>query len=110
MPCSCGESGIAGVTPVPDESFVLPAVRQLTDGVDGVVGLGRVLICDRHPKWSGRSSRSRNRGVRVLRALTKICDRDGKWTDVVHEQLREAGVQIVAPGSSTERTRDNLLG
>jgi putative transposase len=24
-----------------------------------------------------------------------ICDRDAKWTELVHEQLREAGVQIV---------------
>jgi putative transposase len=45
---------IVGVTRFPDEAFVLQAMRELTDAVDGVLRPGRVLICDRDPKWSSR--------------------------------------------------------
>ena len=34
------------------EPFVLQAVRELTDAVDGMIGPGQILICDRDPKWS----------------------------------------------------------
>ena len=44
---------VVGATQYPDEAFVLQAMRHLTDGTDGVLGPGRVLICDRDPKWSG---------------------------------------------------------
>jgi putative transposase len=59
---------LVGVTPSPDEAFVLQAVRQLTDGVDGVVRSRRVVVCDRDPKWS-RSVVSflEGEGVRVIR-------------------------------------------
>jgi putative transposase len=43
---------IGSVTPYPDEAFVLQTVRDMTDAVDGVMGPGRLLICDRDPKWS----------------------------------------------------------
>ena len=43
---------IGGATRYPDEAFVLQAVRAMTDAVDGVIGPGRLLICDRDPKWS----------------------------------------------------------
>ena len=41
---------VVGATRYPDEAFVLQAMRHLTDGVDGVLTSGRVLICDRDPK------------------------------------------------------------
>jgi hypothetical protein len=43
---------IVGSTPHPDEAFVLQAMRQLTDDVDGVLHPCSVLICDRDRKWS----------------------------------------------------------
>jgi transposase InsO family protein len=43
---------VVGATPYPDEAFVLQAIRHLTDCTDGVIPPGRVLICDRDPKWS----------------------------------------------------------
>ena len=43
---------VAGSTRYPDEAFVVQAMRHLTDGFDGVLGRGRVLICDRDRKWS----------------------------------------------------------
>jgi len=38
---------VVGATRYPDEAFVLQAMCDLIDGVDGVIGPGRVLICDR---------------------------------------------------------------
>ncbi|MGH9200999.1 MAG: integrase core domain-containing protein, partial [Vicinamibacterales bacterium] len=59
---------VVGATPYPDEAFVLQAMRHLTDGVDGVMRPGRVLICDRDPKWSGAVVAFLEReGVRVIR-------------------------------------------
>jgi putative transposase len=43
-------------------------MRQLTNGVDGAVGHGRVLICDRDPKWSRAVLEFLEReGVRIMR-------------------------------------------
>jgi hypothetical protein len=36
---------VVGSTPHPDETFVVQAMRHLTDGIDGVFGPGRMLIC-----------------------------------------------------------------
>jgi putative transposase len=43
---------VVGSTRRPDEAFVVQAMRQLTNGIDGVVRPGRVMICDRDRKWS----------------------------------------------------------
>ena len=43
---------VVGVTPRPDEAFMLQAMRHLTDGTECVMRSGRVLIRDRDPKWS----------------------------------------------------------
>jgi transposase InsO family protein len=59
---------LIGSTRYPDEAFVLQAMRHLTDGLDGVVGSGRLLICDRDPKWSRAVvSFLEGEGVRVIR-------------------------------------------
>ncbi len=59
---------VVGATRIPDEAFVLQAMRQLTDGVDGILSSGRVLICDRDPKWSRAVvSFLEGEGVRVIR-------------------------------------------
>ena len=36
----------------PNEAFVVQAIRHLTNGIDGVLARGCVLICDRDRKWS----------------------------------------------------------
>jgi putative transposase len=41
---------VVGSTRHPDERFVVQAIRHLTDGIDGVLERGRVLICDRDRK------------------------------------------------------------
>ena len=59
---------ILGSTPNPDEAFVLQTIRPLTSEIDGVLGNGRVLICDRDPKWSSAVRRFlEEAGVRVIR-------------------------------------------
>jgi hypothetical protein len=43
---------VAGSTPYPDEAFVVQAMRNLANAIDGIVPDGCVLICDRDRKWS----------------------------------------------------------
>ena len=66
--CESRRVHVVGATRYPDEAFVLQAMRHLTDGVEGVLGHGRVLICDRDPKWSGAVVVFLEReGVRIVR-------------------------------------------
>jgi transposase InsO family protein len=59
---------VVGVTRYPNEAFVLQALRHLTDGTDGVLRQGRVLICDRDPRWSAAVVAFLEReGVRIIR-------------------------------------------
>jgi transposase InsO family protein len=58
---------VLGSTPHPDEAFVVQAFRGLAGDSD-VLCAGRVLICDRDPKWSGAMEELlRAVGVRVVR-------------------------------------------
>jgi putative transposase len=59
---------VVGSTRYPDESLVVQALRPLTDGLDDILRRGRVLICDRDPKWSGTVAAFLEReGVRIIR-------------------------------------------
>ena len=59
---------VVGSTRHPNEAFVVQAMRHLTDGVEGVLRPGRVLICDRDPKWSAAVVAFLEReGVRIVR-------------------------------------------
>jgi transposase InsO family protein len=43
---------VVGPTRHPNEAFVVHAIRHLTNGIDGVLARGRVLMCDRDRKGS----------------------------------------------------------
>jgi putative transposase len=43
---------VTGSTPYPDEAFVVQAMRDVANAIDGVLADGCVLICDRDRKWS----------------------------------------------------------
>jgi putative transposase len=59
---------VTGSTPHPDEAFVVQAVRDLANSVDGVLADGCVLICDRDQKWSrGVLAFLEHEGVRIIR-------------------------------------------
>jgi putative transposase len=59
---------VVGCTRHPNEAFVVQAMRHLTDGIDGVLRPGCVLICDRDPKWSRAVVGFLEReGVRIIR-------------------------------------------
>jgi transposase InsO family protein len=59
---------VGGATRHPDEAFVLQAVRELADAGDGVIRPGRILICDRDPKWSNAvETFLSHKGVRIIR-------------------------------------------
>ena len=58
---------VIGSTPYPDEAFVIQCLRQIT-GEAGLLGEGRMLLCDRDPKWSGGVEQwLATAGVRVVR-------------------------------------------
>jgi putative transposase len=43
-------------------------MRELTDAIDGVIGPGRIVTCDRDPKWSSAVEVFLNdEGVRIVR-------------------------------------------
>ena len=59
---------VAGSTPNPDEAFVVQAVRDLANTIDGILAEGCVLICDRDRKWShGVLEFLEHEGVRIIR-------------------------------------------
>ena len=59
---------VAGSTPNPDEAFVVQAVRDLANTIDGILAEGCVLICDRDRKWSrGVLEFVEHEGVRIIR-------------------------------------------
>ena len=59
---------VLGSTPHPDGTFVVQIFRGLATAPDDVLRDGRVLICDRDPKWSREMEEVlRAVGVRVVR-------------------------------------------
>jgi hypothetical protein len=42
---------VIGCTPYPNKAFVIQCVRHAT-GDTGLLSEGRLLLCDRDPKWS----------------------------------------------------------
>ena len=58
---------VIGCTPYPNEPFVIQCLRQAT-GETGLLADGRILLCDRDPKWSrGVEQWLATAGVRVVR-------------------------------------------
>lgn len=58
---------VIGSTPYPNEAFVIQCLRQVTGGT-GLLYEGRILLCDRDPKWSsGVEQWLAMAGVRVVR-------------------------------------------
>jgi transposase InsO family protein len=59
---------VLGSTPHPEEAFVIQCLRQVTGEPDALLGEGRILICDRDPKWSRAVEQLLSTtGVRVVR-------------------------------------------
>jgi transposase InsO family protein len=59
---------VIGCTPYPDEAFVIQCLRHVTGDTSGLLREGRILICDRDPKWSHGVERwLGTAGVRMVR-------------------------------------------
>ena len=59
---------VLGSTPYPDEAFVIQCLREVTSEPDALLRAGRILVCDRDPKWSRAvEQRLSTTGVRVIR-------------------------------------------
>ena len=64
---------VIGSTPYPDEAFVIQCLRQMTSETDGLLREGRILICDRDPKWSGAVEAVARHGGRSRRPDAAAC-------------------------------------
>ena len=59
---------VLGSTPYPDEAFVIQCLRSVSGESDALLQRGRILVCDRDPKWSKAVEQwLSTAGVRVLR-------------------------------------------
>lgn len=59
---------VLGSTPFPDEAFVIQCLRDVTSEPDALLRNGRILLCDRDPKWSRAVEQWLSTiGVRVIR-------------------------------------------
>ena len=59
---------IAGITTRPDESWMLPIARNVTDSQAGALRAKRYLIIDRDTKYSAQFRRLiRDNGTKVIR-------------------------------------------
>jgi putative transposase len=59
---------VLGSTPFPDEAFVIQCLREATSEPDALLRNGRILLCDRDPKWSRAVEQWLcTTGVRVIR-------------------------------------------
>ena len=59
---------VIGCTPYPDEAFVIQCLRHVAGETSGLLREGRILLCDRDPKWSRGVERWLGAaGVRVVR-------------------------------------------
>jgi len=57
-----------GCTPCPGEAFVIQCLRQVTGEMPELLREGRILLCDRDPKWSrGVEQWLNTAGVRMVR-------------------------------------------
>jgi putative transposase len=91
---------VLGATQYPDEAFVLQVRRGLTDGVDSVTGAGRVLICDRDPKWSSVVvAFLEHEGVRIIRTPTRAPNCNAYAERFVRSIKEESLDRIVLLGS-----------
>ena len=59
---------VLGSTPYPDEAFVIQCLREVTGDSDALLRNGRILVCDRDPKWSSAVEQWRSiTGIRIVR-------------------------------------------
>jgi transposase InsO family protein len=59
---------VLGSTPHPDSAFVVQAFCGLANDADAVLRHGRILVCDRDPKWSHQMEELLSAvGMRVVR-------------------------------------------
>jgi transposase InsO family protein len=102
-----------GSTPCPDEAFVMQCLRGVTSQTDGVLREGRILICDRDPKWSRAVEQLLNTaGVRVVRTPPRAPNCNAyaeRFVRSVKEEclnrvVRSANGTCVVPSENSRRT------
>jgi transposase InsO family protein len=89
---------VIGCTPYPNEAFVIQCLRQAT-GDTGMLSNGRLLLCDRDPKWSSAVERwLGTAGVRVVRTPRSAPNCNAYAEQFVRSVKEECLERIVPPG------------
>ena len=87
---------VIGCTPYPNEPFVIQCLRQAT-GETGLLADGRILLCDRDPKWSrGVEQWLATAGVRVVRTPPCAPNCNG-YAERFVRAIKEEGLNKVIP-------------
>jgi putative transposase len=95
---------VVGCTPYPDEAFVIQCLRQIT-GETGLLREGRILLCDRDPKWSGGVERwLATAGVRVVRTPARAPNCNAYAERFVRSVKEECLNRVVPLGERHWRT------
>jgi hypothetical protein len=72
---------ILGSTPYPDEAFVIQCLRSVTNESDALLQRGKILVCDRDPKWSESHLR------RILREFVAPYHRERNHQGLANELI-----------------------
>ena len=95
---------VIGCTPYPDEAFVIQCLRPIT-GESGLLRDGRMLLCDRDPKWSGGVEQwLATAGVRVVRTPPRAPNGNAYAERFVRSVKEECLNRVVPLGERHLRT------
>jgi hypothetical protein len=94
-----------GCTPYPNEAFVIQCLRQATHRPHRLLSEGRLLLCDRDPKWSSAvEKRLGTAGVHVARTPPSAPNCNAYAERFVRSVKEECLDRIVPPGERQLRT------
>ena len=98
---------VLGSTPYPDEAFVIQCLRPVTGEPDALLREGRILVCDRDPKWSRAVEQLLSTtGVRVTRRVSR---RTLNFRVPESQDGTERGMALVRGHDSRRRRRSVTL-
>jgi transposase InsO family protein len=101
---------VTGSTPYPDEVFVVQAMRDLANAIDGVLSQGCVLICDRDRKWSrGVLAFLEHEGMRIIRTPFRAPNCNAYAERFVRSIKEECLERVILFGERHLRTHDSRV-
>ena len=103
---------VLGSTPYPDEAFVIQCLRSVSSESDALLQRGKILVCDRDPKWSKAVEQwLSTAGARVVRTPRGAPNCNAHAERFVRSVKEECLDRVVPLGSGTfvERCESSSL-